>query len=197
MAARIRASLRMASRAIRSAADGDEPRLFDVPGVDALVEDPGLGDLLADWRASSSGVRYRTPRSPEYLIWRYRDIPGFHYHGLSTDDDLAAAVVCRARVRRGFREVTITELLMRDRSDSMIRATGLLHELSDRTDADYLAASAPVGSRERHVLRRAGFRSVPAVGPLATVRRLNEIDGVPSPLRLDHWNLSLGDVEIF
>lgn len=158
------------------------PAALDIP------EEILLG--LAEVQPRAEG-RYGTPRSVDYLKWRYQRPPGLRYHALWADDG-KALVVFRERERRGFREVTVVEILGERRP-----AARLLRKLAAETVSDHLVAVASAHTEERRAALLAGFIPLPGVGPIATARILNQDSALPDPLDLRSWRLSLGDIELF
>lgn len=118
--------------------------------------------------------RWATPRSPEYLAWRYGFEP-LHYRAVEV---AGGACVFRVRRRGGLREVAICEWLS-ERPDP--RAVRRLV----RSVGDYAVA---VGLTVRH-----GFVPLSRQGPIVTWRPLAR-PGVPT---LNELGFSLGDLELF
>lgn len=158
-----------------------------------LLEEPALPRLLAAW--STRDRRLHTPRTPDYLRWRYGAVPGLAYGALwQLQGASGAVIVARARRRRGLHEVTLSELLVSDDPVGRQAAQALVERVSALPGLDYLAAVAAPGTVERDALRKAGWLPVPA-GPRMIVRALRDAD--PDPRDRGAWRLSIGDLELF
>lgn len=166
------------------------------PTVDELLGRPELPALLARRRP---GDRLHTPRDLAYLRWRYAGPPGLRYHALWLfRDDTAAALVLRARERRGLREVSLSEILVDDQRQGIALAGRLLRRVARESGADYLAACAAPGTPERRAVGRAGFLPWGWPGPRLTARPLGPPPAAGAdPLRIESWRFSVGDLEIF
>lgn len=162
--------------------------------VGELLGEPDLPALLAAWSAGER--RLHTPRTPEYLSWRYGEAPGLSYGALwRLEGSSGAVVVARARRRYGLREVTLSELLASDDPEGQDTARALLRRMGGLADVDYLAALATPGTVERDLLREAGWLPV-AAGPRWVVRPLRRATG-PDPRDRRSWRSSAGDLELF
>lgn len=142
--------------------------------------------------------RYRTPRTADYLDWRYARAPLWRF-GAAWDErsDGAALVVFRIRSRGRWRELRLCELLATPGPTGEEVAAGLLRRLLATAGVHYAAALSAAGSPERGILRRAGFLPLPPVGPYLTARRLDPDPSLPDPGRWRSWRPSLGDLELF
>jgi GNAT superfamily N-acetyltransferase len=128
-----------------------------------------------EWPAAPTARGWATPRTAEYLRWRYR-FPDLHYR---VAEVAGGSCVFRVRDRGGLRELVLCEWLS-PRADR--RAVG---RLVRATAADHAIA---IGLGWRH-----GTVPVPRLGPVVTWRPLRSA-GVPD---LDDLSFSLGDVELF
>ena len=146
-----------------------------------LLADPRLDNLL-DHLGPAAGLRTR--RTAAHLRWRYGH-PPLGYRALALDDDPnSGIVVYRVRRRGTAREAAVCELLVPESNRRAILE--LLRAVSRATRADHLIRLADAGPR-------AGFVSVPRLGPVLTWRALAAADRPPA---LTDWNLALGDVEL-
>ncbi len=133
-----------------------------------------IDDANADLGAPVDERGWSTPRTPEYLAWRYGFEP-LHYRVIEVR---GGHCVFRVRQRGPLREVAIVDWLS-DRPDPaavfrLVRACG-----------DYAVA---IGLGVRH-----GFVPVPRQGPIVTWRPLAE-QAIPALTDID---FSLGDIELF
>lgn len=126
----------------------------------------------------------RTPRTPEYVDWRFHRHPSARY-GFVADHGTGGAIV-RASVRRGRTELLITELSSEAR---FIRSLARAHR------ARYMATAFSKGSPEWSSARAAGMFQPPGISGLTLVANpLRELDF--DVFDLDSWDLSLGDLEL-
>lgn len=163
----------------------------------ALLDRPELIALLERVDATRDG-RLTTPRGPEYLRWRYADVPGFAYRaGWAFDGRDGAALVWRLVERWGLCELRLCEVLLTPGPGGRRLAREALRRLPDTCGADYVSAMAPAGTAEWRALVRSGFLPVPRVGPSVTVRPLAPLGRGPDPLLRRSWRWSIGDLELF
>lgn len=175
------------------------PDLQRFPPVAELLSRRMVAELGNDEADSSRRPRLRTDRSPAYLQWRYSDIPGFDYRALwrqAGDCRCWAAVIFRGRTRRRLSEIAVCEILRGADERSADLAAALLEELARRGEAHYLVAASGPGSPTRAILRQAGFRALPQVGPRLTVLPLDAATELPDPTLAHSWDPSIGDFEI-
>jgi GNAT superfamily N-acetyltransferase len=158
------------ARSREAAEKWSEPTTVGQPAEDALCE-PGLGSLLATLPAPHG---WATPRTAEYLRWRYGFRP-LHYRVMEVRGGL---VVFRVRRRGPSREVAVCEWLAPGPDRRALR------RLAD-TAGDYVVAC---GLGAAH-----GLVPLPRLGPVVTWRPLARA-AAPSLVDLA---FSLGDLELF
>jgi GNAT superfamily N-acetyltransferase len=156
--------------------------------VSEVLESENMIDLLS---GNDGRLRLSTIRSPEYLQWRYGDVPGINYYGSSAR---RAVVVTRARHRAGLRELAITESFCGEDPRDEDDLVDLLRSLCSESGADHAIACASRDTVERDALLRAGFIPVPFGVPRLMLRALQTHE---PPGEADQWRLSLGDLELF
>jgi GNAT superfamily N-acetyltransferase len=167
------------------------------PGLDALLERTGR---RADRTSSHPPNVLQTLLTPEFLRWRYADVPGLEYRALGTIDDTGegALLLFRMKARGGVREIRIVELLLArgsERSRQVARA--LLDEVGRAPGSDLCSLRCVPGSTLCRLSWKAGFLPLPRLGPVLTVFPL----GSPYfefvlPQRAV-WNAAtLGDLEL-
>jgi GNAT superfamily N-acetyltransferase len=181
-------------------AQDDATPLAGHPKVEELLRRDDLGELLeACDRGDLVAGALRTARSVEYLTWRYGRCPEHDYRALWDLDARSgpgggAALVFRSRLRRGRREIALSEILVGSGAEARLRARALLRRVQRTPGGDYLIGLAAAGSPERQVLARSGFwLTLP--GPRLTVRPLAA--AAPDRAALAGWRLSAGDLELF
>ena len=116
----------------------------------------------------------------------------------------------RTKTRLGAKEVLLSEVFLARRDERLCRA--LVSRLRTSLRADYVVAAARHGSFLEHALLRSGFLRVPRAGLAMAFEnrflRLRESQkprrlvvlplstSLPvDPVRLDNWDLSVGDLE--
>jgi GNAT superfamily N-acetyltransferase len=162
------------------------------PSAAEVLAEPGLGDLLERaerWEGIS------TPRTPEYLRWRYADPSLLDYRAVAVRDDgrIDGVALFRVRPRRRLWEATISEILVP--AGDVGRARLLLRAVARAADVDHLTCSFPRSSTGARAARRSGFVRSPGGVTLVA----NTLGNVLEPDLGDprSWALSLGDVEVF
>lgn len=161
-----------------------------------LVEQPALSRLL-DALAQRED-RLATPRSREYLHWRYVAIPGFAYRAVwSLDRDDGAVIIFRSKTQGPLRELRLCEVLVGQTAASREMGQDLLRSLVRGAAAHYATGMAVPGTPAQRVLLQSGFLPAPRMGPVMTVRPLNGVTSGLDPLRRSSWRLSAGDLELF
>ena len=129
--------------------------------------------------------KLRTPRTQEYLKWRFARHPTARYFCAGDDGN---TVVARPNIRNGRKELVISDLFGPAPGRSLSR---WIH----RSRADYAAGWFSPGSPERKAAMRAGLLPVPRVRSLRLIAR---------PLRtlpfdvfdLRNWDLAMSDLEL-
>jgi GNAT superfamily N-acetyltransferase len=127
----------------------------------------------------------RTPRTPEYLEWRFSGNPNATYLSLS---ERGATAVLRANLRRGRPELVVSDVF-----GGELRT--LLAAARRRSRAHYVVGWFPKGTRERRAAIAAGYLPVPGRKALRlVVRPLREL---PVEVhRLENWDVTMGDLEL-
>jgi GNAT superfamily N-acetyltransferase len=152
-----------------------------VPASDALAAKTGVDRLLSSVR-DANGLHTRL--SVEYLRWRY-GFPALGYRILTAGPTIEdGAAVFRLRRRGQALEAVIDEVLAP--GDERNLRGELCRRVLEATDADYAIRI----SRPRLA---GGFVPLLGQGPTLAWRALTHLS-MPT---IRHWDLSLGDVELF
>lgn len=152
------------------------------PALASLLDTVATGDYLS------------TPRTAEYLEWRYCRAVGLDYRAVALEEQgrLAGLAFFRVRPRGNLWEATVSELLVaRGRPATAQR---LLREVVGSSGVDHLtchfspAVAGGTGPARAWLNARRGMTFV--ANSLST-----EVQ--PDPAQLGSWALSLGDLEVF
>lgn len=165
--------------------------------VEDLVRDSELDNLLTNHIRADS--RLSTLKTPQYIRWRYQEIPRFEYRATwDRKKEAKALVIWRLRSRGRMLELRLCELIVGSNRASIGLAKKLLLKLIRTTPADYVVAMGPLRSSEGLAMVSAGLIPFPRVGPSLTIRELGERPAViPEPRSLASWRFSIGDLELF
>lgn len=165
-------------------------------GPDELLAEPALEEFLAAQADGDS--RLRTPRSVEYLRWRYRDIPGFAYRAAwQLRGDEGAIAIFRTETHGALLGLRLCELLVGPGRASQRMGRSVLRAALGDSGAAFAAAVAAARTPEQRLLLSSGFLPVPRIGPVFTVRPLGPLRDGLSPLDWSSWRLAIGDLELF
>ena len=189
VAVRVRRPLRLLTS--RRARPRAAPPVAAVPAAAALEDADAVAALLG--REPAPGG-LATPRTVEYLRWRYGAAPLLGYRAVTEErgGELAGLALFRVRPRGGLWESTVAEVLA---AGDPATARRLLRRVAGAAPVDHLTLHAPAGSPLARAARRSGYLPSPAGIRLVANPRTAGIR--PDPTRLDAWALSLGDLEVF
>jgi GNAT superfamily N-acetyltransferase len=191
VAVRVRRPLRlMTARGARPGGPGPPP-VAARPATEALADEAAVAGLLA--REPALGG-LATPRTAEYLRWRYGAAPLLGYRAITEErsGELVGMALFRIRPRGRLWESTVTEVLA---GGDPVTGRQLLHRVARSAAVDHLTLLAPAGTPLAWAARRGGFLPSPAGILLVANPRTAGLS--PDPTRLDAWALSLGDLEVF
>ena len=189
VAVRVRRPLRLLTA--RSGRSRQVPPVAAGPAALALEDGVAVAALL-DREPTAHGLA--TPRTVEYLRWRYSAASLLDYRAVTEErgGELAGLALFRVRPRGGLWESTVAEVLAGGDAPTARR---LLRRVARAAPVDHLTLHAPAGSPLARAARRCGYLPSPAGIRLVANPRTAGIE--PDPTRLDAWALSLGDLEVF
>ncbi|MEX2422687.1 MAG: GNAT family N-acetyltransferase [Acidimicrobiia bacterium] len=152
----------------------------DVGGfVDGGIPDDSFVSLTEE----TTGLR--TPRHAEYLRWRFAANPVGRYVRIDAE---GATVMLRPNLRKGLREVVVSDVWGRD-----VRAG--IQAAVRASEGDYLVGWFPKGSAERKAAVRAGMLPVPRVTALTLYAKpLREL--AVNIADIDAWRFTMSDLEL-
>jgi GNAT superfamily N-acetyltransferase len=140
-------------------------------------------DALGRIRLQPIGLR--TPRTAEYLRWRYTAHPTARY---AVGGDSEGSVIARLHTRRGRREAVVSDM-------AGPNAARALRSLAKSLPCDYLVGSFGRGSPERRQAMLGGMIGIPGLTALTLVARPIGMAASEVP-PLKGWDLSMGDLEL-
>jgi GNAT superfamily N-acetyltransferase len=159
------------------------------PGTDLWKNLPGC--------ATDQDLRLHTIRNKEFMTWRYQNIPGFHYEiRYRQRENIATIGIFRQKIRKGLRELSISEFSITSGSKDLRCAKELLDDVLKTAQGDYAVAIAAKNTPEYITLRNSGFFPL-WNGPILVVKKLREIPTGIDLMNWNHWRCSIGDLEIF
>ena len=148
-----------------------------------------LKKLCSDWNlALASGSTLFTPKSPEYLVWRYEENPLQNYEVFAKKGIYLAASV---KKRRKVKELRIVECIFEDGKDHLNQVRKVIRKWSSELGIQVISFSPAVYPGRGPVI--SGF-----FGPVLTTRDLNlNVSEKPQTYNIKNWSYSLGDLELF
>lgn len=127
----------------------------------------------------------RTPRSEDYLAWRFLQHPTAVYRSVAFD---RTSVVVRAHQRKHRSELVISDMFGESRASCLRRTVAA-------AKVDYSVTSFAPGSMERWAAIRAGFLPISTRSGLFLVcRPLSDIGIDPTNPKM--WDLAVSDLEL-
>lgn len=126
--------------------------------------------------------KIQTNKSPQYISWRYLQIPLIKYYGHASMDGL---VIFRLKLSANGRELRVV-----DHFGNKKITNKLVHEIYKSLPFHFLSA----GSIED--MKMPGMIKVKIKGPTVTVRSLKDIN-IDRLIGFSNWSPSLGDLEVF
>ncbi|MGH2636010.1 MAG: GNAT family N-acetyltransferase [Actinomycetota bacterium] len=164
------------------------------PAASEVLEDEeGVASLL---RLPGRDGRLSTPRDGAYLRWRYGAAPLLDYRAVRVSERgrLRGFAVFRVRTRGALIEASVADAVAEP--GDVVTTAKLLRAVARASRVDHVAASFASGTDAARAARRAAFlRS--RRGATVVVHVLGARSDGPDPRRLDSWNFTLGDLEVF
>ena len=160
-------------------------------GEEPQFSHPQLPALLAEWQ-NWNGTNCTTAYTPEYLTWRYRDVPVAKYKTaiIEKKDRLEGFIFYRLKPSRIGLEMRITDSFTEAAKPSAAMRQVVV-EHARRHKADFITIA---GWPERNVFGGLAFRA--PFGPIITVRKAAN-DSLEDFLSFRKWRPGLGDLELF
>lgn len=173
--------------------DRDRPHLDADPANSVLDDERAIVQLLEESQLRDG--RLATPRTIDYLKWRYGSAPGLDYRAVPHERNgrLVGLAFFRVRPRGPLWESTVCDLICLPDDGSTTRR--LLHDVMRAARVDHVTTHFPTGTVQKKGATRLGFLRSPA-GMQLMVNKLQPT-GASDPAQLGSWALTLGDLEVF
>jgi GNAT superfamily N-acetyltransferase len=176
----------------------DSARSFrqEPPSIEEFLGRQNVAEHFLQSHEQRRDKRLHTHLTLDFLRWRYGQYPFTKYRVIYRQerDELLGLIILHPNRRLGMKEIVLSELIIPEYDrDTAIK---LINNMAKSLHADYIIAYFAEPSFEREVLRKTGFHDLPFQGINFTVNSLNDIHTL-EPSRLDNWDLSLGDLEVF
>jgi GNAT superfamily N-acetyltransferase len=164
------------------------------PAASAFAVPDELAALVDAAAATADPTRLRTRLSLDYLRWRYADAPALDYRAITTRSGgrLTGVAFARPRLRGTLTELTLSQLVTHPDDP---RAAARLLRAAARSGCDHVATHLTPGTTAAAVGLRCGYLTAPGQGMTLVTNPRRPV--TPDPTRLDSWQLSLGDLEVF
>lgn len=179
-----------------SSADAADLGVGALPGWSEFAGEGDADAVIDSHERARAASGLRTPRNRAYLDWRYGRHPQADYRvqAIHENGRLTAFVVVRPNRRFGLGELVLVDMWAHDAHRRHL--VNCLRALKQACGADYMIAHARPGSVEHAALRSALFLPAPGQGMSLHARAVGP--ALPAGTeRLDGWDLSLGDLELF
>jgi GNAT superfamily N-acetyltransferase len=171
----------------------ERPRVTAPAAADVVSNERGLAALLE--RAEVPAWGMSTPRSLDFLRWRYADAPLLGYHAVAEERGgrLTGMALFRLRPEGPLWGVAVADVIV-ERGDEAT-ARRLLRSVRRSADVAYVATTFPAGTAAAGASRSP--LSLPSPKRPTLVANPLRNDLRPDPLLRSSWALSAGDVEVF
>lgn len=132
-----------------------------------------------------------TPKSPEYLHWRYTENPIIKYQVIFTENIYMAFYI---KNRKWGKELRISELIYSGKIKEVKKTIRKLLQQQVKVHKTYLISFSPINTS---LIKRL-FKFVGFFGPIFTLKSINVSNAEKEFIeKLDNWNYFLGDLELF
>lgn len=193
----MRAALRMARRPATKL-EFDRSEFVDASVVTAAEAVQRLEAVWSNtgWKPPEVQQAWRTPRTLEFLRWRYTQHPHQAYFACldETDGMLTGVAFVRCGYRRSVRELMVCDLLW-NQSQGWDGLDRLLRSVRRTCRADWLVGHAAAETETARRMSARGFRVVPGKRITLVGNIIGESVPTPDVMHETHWMLAMGDIE--
>ena len=153
------------------------------------IELAGLSSLCEEWNDRlRSANDFFTPKSPEYLQWRYVNNPLQEYE-IHVEEHLFMAGCVRKK--KGLKELRITELISTEENYNSRKVKRVIRKWSNKFGVQVISCGPKLFEFPQPVIKG-------AFGPLLTIRELNLLtEERQFALGTRSFSYTLGDFELF
>ncbi|WP_051227855.1 GNAT family N-acetyltransferase [Gillisia sp. JM1] len=143
--------------------------------------------LCVEWNKEyGSSKTLFTPKSAEFLFWRYENNPLQQYEVFANDRVYLAAYI---KIRKGLKELRISECICNENSKSEI--IKIVKSLSKKFGAQVISYSPELLDLKGNLINS-------NIGPILTLKHLNlNKEEIMQFKEINNWSYSLGDLELF
>ncbi|MCC8358736.1 GNAT family N-acetyltransferase [Salinimicrobium sediminilitoris] len=148
-----------------------------------------LNNLCAgkNFNISREGTEFFTPKTMEYLFWRYENNPLQQYEVFSDNGLYLAGYI---KIRNYSRELRISEIIVSDDA-KLTKARKMVKAWANKFGATVISAA-----EDHELYSKLKFSG--GYGPVMTVRKLNLSSNEDEETKeLNNYRYSLGDLELF
>jgi N-acetylglutamate synthase-like GNAT family acetyltransferase len=148
--------------------------------------------LCSNWNESMAlSGKIFTPKSPEYLHWRYTGNPIINYKVICTENIYLAFYI---KNRKWGKELRISELIYTGKNNIVKKTIRKLLQQQVNVHKTYLVSFSPINTS----LIKRMFKFVGFYGPIFTLKSVNVSNAEKEFIeKMDNWNYFLGDLELF
>ena len=137
--------------------------------------------------------------SPRYISWRYEKNPLFTYNYFT--DHTNFLMISRIKKHSFARELRLVEFVLLNRESDLKKLNTEIKkqvlEFCKKNKIDIISVSGLQYALYKACFRWMGIIPIKDMGPSITLRDLNMNEQFPHLLKIDNWNYSLGDLELF
>jgi Acetyltransferase (GNAT) domain len=182
----------------RNMEDDDFKIDLRIPGVTELDLKTDLDAYSVFWKEFIKRNIFTTDRSPEFINWRYVQIPirKYHLYKVVTNEKIESVIVLRTKRIFGVRCAIVVDLLTLSKNEitvELIRKFG-------KTSADLMISTVPIDSLESESLKSAGFFQIPEIlmlKKLYFILRIHSRNISGNVTEFKKWFITFGDYDIF
>ncbi|WP_157933865.1 GNAT family N-acetyltransferase [Alloalcanivorax mobilis] len=155
--------------------------------------------LASSFEEKRRAQGYRTPRTPEYLYWRYVDQPNADY-GVHVSRDangsISAISILRLEVRSGLLGAVLLEVFSQKSDVESVAVE--IRRVKRELKVDYFVSYFSPLSVEASASKKCGFFRFPFKYINFAFRPLGEnVSYDIDPLNPESWDISYGELEVF
>ena len=151
--------------------------------------------LLRNYKVDNTN-QLTTPKSLDYIVWRYAENPLFRYNFFT---DYKNYIVISRNKYQGFaKELRIVDFILLNPAGSINSSIKKeINAFCKKNKIDFISFSGQQYKLYKQYFKWMGILPVKPLGPIVTVRDLNMKDDFTKLLDTENWAYSVGDLELF